>query len=117
MQAPMAPMNMNTQSSADQEVRNTYPDVLTNSTTAMNRQVKTNYMSANLVQQDSMENSSRNQRSGTVLTNTTSRGVGQSMLDGQTTEIQEQMGNVNMDHRRNIHMQHTDADTRQSQFF
>ena len=36
MQAPMAPMNMNTQSNAGQKVRNTYPDVLTNSTTAMN---------------------------------------------------------------------------------
>ena len=65
----------------------------------------------------SMENSSRNQRSGTVSTNMMSRGVRQSMLDGQTTEIREQMGCVNMDHRRNIHMQHTDADTRQSQFF
>ena len=64
-----------------------------------------------------MENSSRNQRSGTVLMNTTSRGVRQSVLDGQTMEIGEQMGNVNMDHRRNIHMQHTDTDTRQSQFF
>ena len=117
MQAPMAPMNMNTQSNADQKVRNTYPDVLTNSTTATNRQVKTNYTSANPVQWDSMENSSRNQRSGTVSTNMISRGVGQSVLDGQTTEIWEQMGNVNMDHRRNIHMQHTDADTRQSQFF
>ena len=64
-----------------------------------------------------MENSSRNQRSGTVSMNTTSRGVRQSVLDGQTTEIWEQVGNVNMDHRRNIHMQHTNADTRQSQFF
>ena len=36
MQAPMAPMNMNTQSNADQMVRNTCPDVLTNSTTATN---------------------------------------------------------------------------------
>ena len=117
MQAPMAPMNMNTQSNADQKVRNTYPDVLMNLTTATNRQVKTDYMSANPVQGDSMENSSRNQRSGTVSMNTMSRGVGQSMLDGQTMEIWEQMGNVNMDHRRNIHMQHTDADTRQSQFF
>ena len=64
-----------------------------------------------------MEDSSRNQGSGTVSTNTTSRGVRQSVLDGQTTEIREQMGDVNMDHRRNIHMQHTNADTRQSQFF
>ena len=64
-----------------------------------------------------MENSSRNQGSGTVSMNTTSRGVEQSMLDGQTTEIQEQMGDVNMDHRRNIPMQHINADTRQSQFF
>ena len=117
MQAPMVPMNMNTQSNADQKVRNTYPDVLSNLTMATNRQVKTNYMSANPVQQDSMENSSSNQKSGTVSTNMMSRGVGQSVLDGQTTEIQEQMGNVNMDHRRNIHMQHTDTDTRQSQFF
>ena len=53
-QAPMAPMNMNTQSNADQKVTNTYPDVLTNSTTATNRQVKKNYTSANPVQQDSM---------------------------------------------------------------
>ena len=45
-----------------------------------------------------MENRSRNQRSGTVSTNTTSRGVGKSVLDGQTTEIGEQMGNVNMDY-------------------
>ena len=112
MQAPMAPMNMNMQSNADQKVRNTYPDILTNSTMVTNRQVKTEYTSANLVQWESMENSSRNQRSGTVSTNTTSRGVGQSVLDGQTMEILEQMGNVNMDHRRNIHMQHTDADTR-----
>ena len=117
MQAPMAPMNMNTQSNADQKVRNTYQDVLTNSTTATNQQVKTNYTSANPVQWDSMENSSRNQRSGTVSMNTMSRGVGQSVLDGQTTEIREQMGNVNMDHRRNIHMQHINADTRRSQFF
>ena len=117
MQAPMAPMNMNMQSNADQKVRNTYPDVLTNLTTATNQQDETNYTSANPVQWDSMENSSRNQRSGTVSTNTTSRGVGQSVLDGQTTEIQDQMGNVNMDHRRNIHMQHTDANPRQSQFF
>ena len=77
----------------------------------------TNYMGENPVQWDSMENSSRNQGSGTVSTNTTSRGVKQSMLDGQTTEIWEQMGDVNMDNRRNIHMQHTNADTRQSQFF
>ena len=117
MQAPMAPMNMNMQSNADQKVRNTYPDVLTNLTTATNQQDETNYTSANPVQWDSMENSSRNQRSGTVSMNTTSRGVGQSVLDGQTTEIQDQMGNVNMDHRRNIHMQHTDANPRQSQFF
>ena len=117
MQASMAPMNMDTQSNADQKVRNTYPDVQTNLTTLMNRQVETNYTSANPVQRDSMENSSRNQRSGTVLTNTTSRSVGQSVLDGQTTEIREQMGNVNMDHRRNIHIQHTDTDTGQSQLF
>ena len=89
MQAPMVPMNMNTQSNADQKVRNTYPDVLTNSTTATNRQVETNYTSANPVQRDSMGNSSRNQRSEIVSTNTTSRSVGQSMLDGQTTEIRE----------------------------
>ena len=112
-----APMNMNTQSNADQKVRTPYPDVLTNSTTATNRQVETNYTGANPVQRDSMEDSSRNQGSGTVSTNTTSRGVGQSVLDGQTTEIREQMGDVNMDHRRNIHMQHTNAETRQSQFF
>ena len=62
MQAPMVPMNMNTQSNADQKVRNTYPDVLTNSTMATNRQVETNYTSANPVQRDSMKNSSRNQR-------------------------------------------------------
>ena len=117
MQAPMVPMNMNTQNNADQKVRNTYPDVLSNSTMVTNRQVETNYMSANPVQRDSMENSSSNQKSGTVSTNMTSRGVGQSVLDGQTTEIREQMGNVNMDHRRNIHMQNTDTDTRQSQFF
>ena len=36
MQAPMAPMNMNTQSNADQKVRTPYPNLLTNSTTAMN---------------------------------------------------------------------------------
>ena len=66
MQAPMAPMNMNMQSNADQKVRNTYPDVLTNLTTVTNQQVETNYTSANPVQWDSMENSSRNQRSGTV---------------------------------------------------
>ena len=36
MQAPMASMNMNTQSNADQKVRNTYPDVLTNLTMATN---------------------------------------------------------------------------------
>ena len=42
MQAPMAPMNMNTQSNADEKVRNTYPDVLTNSTMVANRQVETN---------------------------------------------------------------------------
>ena len=36
MPAPMAPMNMNTQSNADQKVRKTYPDVLTNSTTVTN---------------------------------------------------------------------------------
>ena len=46
-----------------------------------------------------------------------SRGVRQSVLGGQTTEIREQMGDVNMDHRRNIHMQHTNTDTRQSHFF
>ena len=122
MQAPMAPMNMNTQSNADQKVRNTYPDVQTNLTTATNRQVETNYMSANPVQQDSMENSSRNQRSEpknqrTILTNSTSRGVEQSVLDGQITETREQMRGVNMDHRRNIHTQHTNADSRQNQFF
>ena len=69
------------------------------------------------MQWDSMENSSGNQRSGTVSTNTMSRGVGQSVLDGQTMEIPEQMRNANMDHRRHIHMQHTNADIRQSQFF
>ena len=110
MQAPMAPTSVQ-QNNAVQKVRPPCQDVLMNSTTATNRQVKTNYTSANPVQRYSMENSSRNQRSGTVWRNTTSRGVGQSVLDGQTTEIQEQMGNVNMDHRRNIHMQHTDADT------
>ena len=36
MQAPMAPMDMNTQSNADQKVRNTYPDILTNLTMAAN---------------------------------------------------------------------------------
>ena len=49
--------------------------------------------------------------------NTTSRGAEQSVVDGQTTEIQEQIGDVNMDHRRNIHIERTNADTRQSQFF
>ena len=91
-------------------------DVLTNSTTVMNRQVETNYTGVNPVQRDSMENSSRNQGSGTVSTNIMSRGVGQSVLDGQTTEIREQMRDVNMDHRRNIHMQHNDTDSRQNQF-
>ena len=113
MQAPMAPINMNMQSNADQKVRTPYPDVLTNSTTATNQQVETNYMGANPVQRDSMENSSRNQGSGTVSTNTMSRGVEQSVLDGQTTEIREQIGDVHMDNRRNIHMQHTNAVTRQ----
>ena len=94
MQAPMAPINMNTQSNADQKVRTPYPDVLTNSTTAMNRQVETNYTGANLVQRDSMENSSRNQESGTVSKNMTSRGVEQSVLDGQTTEIRETNGKM-----------------------
>ena len=64
-----------------------------------------------------MENSSWNQGSGTISTNTTSRGVGQPVLDGQTTETREQMRGVNMDHRRNIHSQHTNADSRQNQFF
>ena len=62
-----------------------------------------------------MENSSKNQGSGTESTNTMSRDVEQSVLDGQTTEIRERMGDFNMDNRRNIHMQHTD--TRQSRFF
>ena len=42
MQAPMVPINMNTQSNADQKVRTPYPDILTNSTMATNRQVETN---------------------------------------------------------------------------
>ena len=46
MQAPMVPINMNMQSNADQKVRTPYPDVLTNSTTATNRQVETNYTGA-----------------------------------------------------------------------
>ena len=117
MQAPMAPMNINMQSNAGQKARNTYPDVPTNSTMATNRLVETNYMNATAVQQDSMENRSRNQRSGTMSMNTTSRGVRKSVLDGQTTEMGEQMRNVNMDHRRNIHMQQKDTDTRQSQLF
>ena len=117
MQAPMTPMNMNTLSNADQKVRTPYPDVLTNLTMATNRQVETNYTGVNLVQWDSMENSSRNQGTEKVSRNTTSRGVGQSVLDGQTAEIREQMGDVNMDHRRNIHMQQTNVDSRQNQFF
>ena len=117
MQAPMVPMNMNMQSNADQKVRTPYPDVLMNSTTETNRQVETNYTGANPVQRHSMENSSRNQGSRTVSMNMTSRGVGQSVLNRQTTEIWEQMGDVNMEYRTNIHMQHTNADTRQSQFF
>ena len=117
MLAPMAPMNMNMQNNADQKVRTPYPDVLTNLTTVTNWRVETNYMGANQVQRDSMENSSRNQESATVSTNLTHRGVRKSVLNGQTMEIREQMGDVNMDHRRNIHMQHTNADTRQSQFF
>ena len=36
MQAPMAPINMNMQSNADQKVKTPYPDILTNSTTATN---------------------------------------------------------------------------------
>ena len=48
MQAPMASMNVNTQSNADQKVRTPYPDIRTNSTTATKRQVETNYMGANL---------------------------------------------------------------------
>ena len=116
MQAPMAPMSVQ-QNNVVQNVRPPCQDFLMNSTTATNRKVKTNFTGANQVQRDSMENSSWNQGSGTVSTNTTSRGVGQSVLDGQTTETREQMRGVNMDHRRNIHTQHTNADSRQNQFF
>ena len=60
---------------AIQKVRPPCQDVLTNSTTSTNQQVKTNFTGANLVQRDSVENSSWSQGSGTVSTNTTSRGV------------------------------------------
>ena len=116
MQVPMVPTSVQL-NNAVQKVRTPCQDVLTNSTTATRRQVKTNYTGANPVQRDSMENSSWNQGSGTVSMNATSRGVRQSVLDGQTTETQEQMRGVNMNHRRNIHMQHINADSSQNQFF
>ena len=37
MQAPIAPINMNTESNADQKVRNTYLDALTNLTMVTNQ--------------------------------------------------------------------------------
>ena len=116
MQAPMAPTSVQ-KKNAVQEVRIPCQDVLTNLITATNRQVETNYTGANPVQRDSIVNSSWNQGSGTVSTSMTSRGVGQSVLDRQTTETREQMRGVNMDHRRNIHTQHTNADSGQNQFF
>ena len=116
MQAPMMPTSVQ-QNNAVQKVRTPCQDVLTHSTMVTSRQVKPNYTGANPVQRDSMENSSWNQGSGTVSTNTMSRGVGQSVLDGQTMETREQTRGVNMDHRRNIHTQHTNADSRQNQFF
>ena len=115
MQAPMAPTSIQ-QNNAIQKVRPPCQDVLTNSTTSTNQQVKTNFTGANPVQRDSMENSSWNQGSGTVSTNMMSRGVEQSVLDGQTMEIREQMRDINMDHRTNIHTQHTNADSGQNQF-
>ena len=116
MQAPMAPTSVQ-QNNAVQKVRPPCQDVPMNSTTATNRQVKTNFMGTNPVQWDSMENNSWNQGRGTVSMNTMSRGVGQSVLDGQTTEIRQQMRDINMDHRRNIHTQHTNADSGENQFF
>ena len=117
MQAPMAPMNMNTQSNTYQKMEAPYLDVPTNSTTVTNRQVETNCAGANPVQRDNMENSYRNQGSRVLSTNTTSQAAEQSVVDGQTMEIKEQIGDVNMDQGRNIHIECTNADTRQSQFF
>ena len=54
MQAPMAPMNMNTQSNTYQKIEAPYPDVPTNSTRVTNRQVETNCTGTNPVQWDNM---------------------------------------------------------------
>ena len=117
MQAPMAPMNINTQSNTYQKMEAPYPDVPTNSTTVTNRQVETNCAGANPVQWDNMENSYRNQGRRVLSTNMTSQAAEQSVVDGQTMEIKEQIADVNMDQGRNIHIECTNADTRQSQFF
>ena len=105
MQVPMAPMNMNDESNAYQKMEPPYPIVNApvNSTTVTNRQVEINGPGVNPMQPNNMNNSHRSQRSGILSTNTMSRGVEQSVFNGQTLENREQREDVNIDYRGNTY--------------
>ena len=104
MQAPMAPMNMNDESNAYQKMEPPYPVVNApvNSTTVTNRQVEINGPGVNPMQANNTNHSHRSQRSGILSKNTTSRGVEQSVFNGQTLENREKR-DVNIDYRGNTY--------------
>ena len=115
MQAPMAPMNVKDESNAYQKMEPPYPIVNApvNSTMVTNRQVKINGPGVNPKQPNNTNNNHRSQRSGILLTNTTSRGVEQAVFNGQTLENREQREDVNIDYRGNTYMEPVNDDSMQ----
>ena len=113
MQAPMAPMNA--ENNEYQKIEPTYPvvNVPVNSTTVTNRQVEINGPGVNPMQLNNMNNSHRSQISGILSTNMTSRGVEQSVLNGQTLENCEQRADVNIDYRGNTYTEPVNHDSMQ----
>ena len=115
MQAPMAPMNLNAENNKYQKMEPPYPIVNApvNSTTVTNRQVEINGPGVNPMQPNNTNNSHRSQINGILLTNTTSRGVEQSMFNGQMLENHEQREDVNIGYRRNTYTEPVNHDSMQ----
>ena len=65
------------------------------------------------MQTNNTNNSHRSQRSGILSTNTTSRGVEQSVFNGQMLENREQREDVNIDYRRNTYTEPVNHDSMQ----
>ena len=115
MQTPMAPMNVNAKNNEYQKMKSPHPidNAPVNSTTVTNRQVKINGTGVNPMQPNNMNNSHRSQRSGILSTDTTSRGVVQSVFNGQMLKNREQREDVNINYNGNTYTDPVNHDSMQ----